>query len=461
MLGRRFVSRRKNNGIPDKILIIFKWTCGVNSCIIVFTVKERINLKFITKIFLLFCVLAFATSGPPAIAADADETLIQYAGELTSYTGLGCYEPDFTQRYLNYKILHADLPWETAIAYVNIGLDNPFYTFINQIENPANTDTLVNKYNQLPERYIPQNLQRISARYSSGIQYLRYDAEDAFDQMCTDASKIGLSIRAVSTYRSYATQSRIYFRKINPLDAETIVARDLVSARAGHSEHQLGLAVDVMGTGLWVSGTKEYKWYAENAHKYGFIIRYPEGKTSVTGYTFEPWHLRYLGKELATAVWESGLPYDEYYETFIDVTEKTLTAAVAVSQTSRLTENGESFLLSTYVVSGETYFKLRDLAFILNGTDLQFDILWNGEMKMISLISNQPYSSEVALSSFESGNVRNMTISQSSLQVGDSVIELPAYFAEGSNYYKLSDIALALGFSVSADLETGALTVSA
>ena len=91
-------------------------------------------------------------------------------------------------------------------------------------------------------------------------------------------------------------------------------AADTYSARPGHSEHQLGLAVDIRSRTLTSNLTdSDYKWMLENSYKYGFIVRYPKGKQHITQFIEEPWHLRYLGVELATKVKESGLTYDEYY----------------------------------------------------------------------------------------------------------------------------------------------------
>jgi D-alanyl-D-alanine carboxypeptidase len=89
--------------------------------------------------------------------------------------------------------------------------------------------------------------------------------------------------------------------------------RDKVSARAGHSEHQTGLAVDINDLEQTFEDTQEGRWLAINSYQYGFILRYPKGKEHITGYDYEPWHFRYLGLELARDVYRSNLTYDEYY----------------------------------------------------------------------------------------------------------------------------------------------------
>jgi LAS superfamily LD-carboxypeptidase LdcB len=131
----------------------------------------------------------------------------------------------------------------------------------------------------------------------------------AFDAMQAEAAGQGHSLYISSGFRSYASQASIY----NSLVAQVGVAgADRDTARPGHSEHQTGLTVDLNciceGFGYQADG----QWVAANAHRFGFIVRYPQGKEPVTGYIWEPWHLRYLGVENATAVYNSGLSLEEY-----------------------------------------------------------------------------------------------------------------------------------------------------
>ena len=98
---------------------------------------------------------------------------------------------------------------------------------------------------------------------------------------------------------------------------------DNISARAGFSEHQTGYAVDVgvqakMSTGKAFKNTGEYKWMLENSYKYGYILRYPENKSDITGYGFEAWHYRYVGKDVALYIHEHDITFDEYYAFFIE-----------------------------------------------------------------------------------------------------------------------------------------------
>lgn len=142
------------------------------------------------------------------------------------------------------------------------------------------------------------------------------EARAALDQMAADAKKAGFELVAFSGYRSYEYQTQLYTNYANRDGKE---AADRYSARPGHSEHQTGLAFDIGEKGqedLWL--TEEFgetpagKWLVENAHNYGFILRFPEGKEDVTGFMYESWHFRYLGEDVAEKVHQTGLTLEEY-----------------------------------------------------------------------------------------------------------------------------------------------------
>jgi len=153
---------------------------------------------------------------------------------------------------------------------------------------------VVNKTYGLPKNYDPK---------------VNKEAKKALENMQADAKVLGLKLPLVSGYRSYATQENLYNKYVKK-DGEEEAST--YSAKPGHSEHQTGLAFDVGSVERSFANTDEAKWLEENAHLYGFIIRYPKGKTDITGYIYEPWHIRYLGKENAKKVKESGLTLEEY-----------------------------------------------------------------------------------------------------------------------------------------------------
>jgi len=138
---------------------------------------------------------------------------------------------------------------------------------------------------------------------------LTADTTAAFNAMQADAAAAGHNIYIASGFRSFSSQTTIYNRyKAN----EGQAGADTHSARPGHSEHQSGLAFDLNTITQAFGSTPEGIWTAQNAHLYGFIVRYPQGKESVTGYIWEPWHLRYVGVDVATTLYTSGQTLEEY-----------------------------------------------------------------------------------------------------------------------------------------------------
>lgn len=142
--------------------------------------------------------------------------------------------------------------------------------------------------------------------YAPGVNA---EAEEAFYEMQSAAAELGLNLYISSGYRSYDYQAGLYQRYV---DRSGKAEADRYSARPGHSEHQTGLAFDLNTISDEFKDTDEGKWVAEHCWEYGFIIRYPEDKESVTGYMYEPWHIRYLGSETAETVYESDLCLEEY-----------------------------------------------------------------------------------------------------------------------------------------------------
>ncbi len=232
--------------------------------------------------------------------------------DINKYVDIENFNVDNYNRYENYyKETNFDI--NTVVTYVNIGLDQEQYTNISQILNPGELNVLVNKYNQLPSDYIPEDLVSIP-----GYENLKLDkkAGEKLLELLAGALTENFVIEPYSAYRSYSYQSGLYNNYATNNGASEA---DTYSARAGHSEHQTGLAVDIKEPiySLSTVSDEAYNWLLENAHIYGFIVRYTENTTNITGYIEEPWHLRYLGTELASAVVESNLTYDEYYDIYI------------------------------------------------------------------------------------------------------------------------------------------------
>jgi D-alanyl-D-alanine carboxypeptidase len=235
--------------------------------------------------------------------------------ETSEIRNITYYDKSKEERYAAYKKKRKSLTWEETVTHVNIGLDTKFYTGVHVIKEPGNLKVLVNKYNQLNSDYTPDDLEMIDPCYNSGGLLLRHEARIAFESMCREAYQTKLYLQAISTFRSYIYQNKVYYKNLTPnVSIEDYQKeRDKVSARAGHSEHQTGLAADINDLEQTFEDTMEGKWLVANSYRYGFLLRYPKGKEEITGYDYEPWHFRYLGKELAQAVLDSGLTYDEYY----------------------------------------------------------------------------------------------------------------------------------------------------
>lgn len=216
-------------------------------------------------------------------------------------------------------------PGEPEKPVENPETENPSGDII-VVENPEAIDVLVNRTYNLSETYIPADLVKLTdvptVLSNPEVNQLRSVAYDALKELFAAAKEeAGYNLYARSGYRSYATQVSLYSSYVANHGR---TAADTFSAKPGQSEHQTGLAMDITCEAMnfqlddTFGETEEGKWVSENAHRFGFIIRYPKGKEDITGYMYEPWHLRYLGVELATDVYESGLTLEEYFQSVND-----------------------------------------------------------------------------------------------------------------------------------------------
>ena len=186
------------------------------------------------------------------------------------------------------EITSVSFPTLTASTKANIVVKNGV-TYVNGV-------LIVNKTYSIPSTYNPGGLTAETSK--------------AFKQMQAAAKKSGISLWVCSGFRSYSYQKSLYNSYVA---RDGKAAADRYSARPGHSEHQTGLALDVNRASSSFDNSKEAKWLAAHCAEYGFIIRYPKGKESVTGYKYESWHVRYVGKDLAKKVTASGLTLEEYF----------------------------------------------------------------------------------------------------------------------------------------------------
>ena len=191
-------------------------------------------------------------------------------------------------------------------------IKNLFYQNIKIIKDPDNLLVLVNKNNRLPDDFVPKNLEKINLAFANEDKYMVKEAKEQFEKLSAEANSIGYNIIAVSTYRSYDYQEKLFTGYIKEKGEEHTLN---YSAKPGHSEHQTGLAVDVMGSNNdynLFEESIEFEWMVNNAHKYGFILRYPKDKYEITGFKYEPWHYRYVGRTIANYIYNNNLTLEEY-----------------------------------------------------------------------------------------------------------------------------------------------------
>ena len=184
------------------------------------------------------------------------------------------------------------------------------------IDSPDSTTVIVNKHRPLPADYEPSDLVELPADLGPGGHTLRQEAAEATEAMFQAAKQDGIALTVISGYRSYAYQTDLYNGYLRQYGAATTNA---MSAQPGFSEHQTGLAVDVddaegQHTLKQSFGqTSAGQWLAEHAHEFGFVIRYPQDEHEYTGFSYEPWHLRYFSEQYAQEIVEhSGVAEREF-----------------------------------------------------------------------------------------------------------------------------------------------------
>lgn len=239
-----------------------------------------------------------------------------YSDKLVNIINNKYFIVDRLERYMNYN--SDDI--NTIITNVNSNLDYEFYIDITKTDTEKGFLMIVNKYYYLDKDYYYGELVTMDKAYDNkNGSKLNKTAYEAFKTLVDDAEKEGYHIRNNSAYRSYNTQSGLYN---NYKSSNGLTWADKWSARPGYSEHQTGLALDVGVKNEYSLGkfesSPEFTWMKDNAHLYGFILRYPKGKEYITGYGYEPWHYRYVGKDVAKYIYENNITFEEYYAYFVD-----------------------------------------------------------------------------------------------------------------------------------------------
>ena len=315
---------------------------------------------------------------------------------------------------------------------------------------------LVNKEHPLPADYAPD--------YTNGAGQstsLQGDAEAAAEAFLAAANAQGNSMYILSGYRSYDVQASLF---ANYAAAHGEDKANTFSARAGQSEHQTGLAFDVgdaahSGYNLQTSIDQfpGVQWMMQHCAEYGFILRYPEGKEKITGYQYEPWHFRYVGVEAATAIMSSGLTLEEYLG--VAQTDASAGRQTAIGRSDNSVRiDGKYSKVASYNIGGNNYFRLRDLATILSGTEAEFDVGYNDEKRLITISSKTALSGSPTLIQLDSNDValpNEMTVMVDGLYLAPT-----AYNIDGFTYFKLRDIGQILDFGVNWDADAQSMVIT-
>ena len=236
--------------------------------------------------------------------------------DISNYYTCNNFDVDKIDRYNSYYE-ESDYSYEDVVTYVNINLDLPVYTDTIEVEDADSLLVLVNKYHYLPDGYEPDDLGYVPGAYGNNVPMREVIIEPFKNLQAAALEEIGVEFMPTTAYRGYSFQSTLYN---NYVASDGVSAADTYSARPGYSEHQTGLSIDLKN--IAISGSTrltddDYEWLSNNAYRFGFIIRFPEGKTYITGYQFENWHIRYVGEEAAKIIYENDLTLEEYIDLYI------------------------------------------------------------------------------------------------------------------------------------------------
>ena len=292
-------------------------TIRYNSCPSIYTDLHGmlVPIEMIEGMF--FTVVSYDRSG----AYINREMYTNYYSEIVSRLMKAClrdnFYPENFVRYYSYSCKNPQLDAGTVINNVNIGLDKKYFDDAVVVSTPDTREVLVNKLSRLPENYSAKNLSVVDRLYVKGsgrIHQLDTEAYYKYVDMYDAAVKDGLQLKIVSSYRTEAYQRNLYNSYLRNYG---FAYAEQYSAHPGYSEHQTGLAVDINSLYTTFENSREYAWLKAHAHEFGYIERYQKGKEYITGYSYEPWHYRYVGIDAAKIIHEQGITYEEYFASYI------------------------------------------------------------------------------------------------------------------------------------------------
>ncbi len=223
-------------------------------------------------------------------------------------------------KYIEYYNKNKDKDLRSIVEIINTNRNKEYYTETYDTDISKGYLLITNKYYHLNETYTPNNLVAFSTTYAwgdKGSKQVTQDTYDAYMNMWKASHENGYYLMVSSAYRDYNKQVSVY-DEYKTKSGEKYA--DSIAARPGFSEHQTGYALDIFEKGYTqktFETSDSYKWLQDNAHKFGFIERYPKDKENITGFTYESWHYRYIGVEAATYIHDNHITFDEYYEYFV------------------------------------------------------------------------------------------------------------------------------------------------
>ena len=247
---------------------------------------------------------------------DTVQHVKDFQGQAVEMAATGIYD-DTTKQWLKKANEHAfKVEPGSGISEKNITTDKDH---VLKVGNPKSKLVLVNKNHALPDGYEPPDLKipDVPFPFDEDIpkKYMRKEAADALEDLFQAAQKDGYKLYGQSGYRSYKRQVEVFKNNANQMGEKKA---NQISARPGESEHQTGLTIDITSENVQFTieenfgDTDEGKWVRDHAHEHGFIIRYLKGKEDITGYSYEPWHIRYVGKDVAKVIHDKDITLEEY-----------------------------------------------------------------------------------------------------------------------------------------------------
>jgi len=282
----------------------------------IYTISTVRMILFIL-IILSFCIGADTVTEATAYCCDYKQNI--FAESNVSSRHIPHFLLVNKSRYDAFQNENPNLPYDVVVALVNANVDFKCYENIQEVKDPYCYLALVNKNFSLPKDFTPSDLVQVN-----GAGTLREKASESYINMREAAKNENLTLVLRSSFRNYHSQVQSFNIMVERYGYTSALSQ---SAKPGHSEHQLGLSIDVFhkryeggpSSHMHFQDTKEFEWMIHNAHRFGFILRYPKGMKHIHGFVFEPWHWRYIGVDAATVMFDEGiLTFEEYYGRYLD-----------------------------------------------------------------------------------------------------------------------------------------------